>query len=87
MVIIWNVKEKSEEICLIGHERGVMPVVFSSDCKFLVSGSEDKTIRVWNLSEKHEETCFEGSKEVFCVCVSKDSKFVASGEDDKTVRV
>jgi WD40 repeat protein len=47
--------ESGEEIrTLTGHSGGVYSVAISEDGKKVVSGNEDKTIKVWNLSSENE---------------------------------
>ena len=41
----------SSLIVLQGHTEAVMSVAFSPDGKSLVSGSNDKTVKVWKLSD------------------------------------
>ena len=41
-----------------GHTDSVVTVVATSDNKYIISGSWDKTIRIWNLLEKRQETFF-----------------------------
>ncbi|KAF8753662.1 WD40 repeat-like protein [Rhizoctonia solani] len=55
----------------------------------LVSGSDDKTVRVWRVSDGSAvATPFQGhSGVVFLVAVSPDGMLVASGSSDCTVRV
>jgi WD40 repeat protein/serine/threonine protein kinase len=53
----------------------------------VVSGSDDKTLRVWNASTGACERVLEGhSMDVTCVAVLPDGR-VVSGSDDKTLRV
>ena len=39
-----------------GHTYSVWTVAVTSDNKYIVSGSDDKTIRIWNLLEKKQKT-------------------------------
>ncbi|TFK59731.1 WD40 repeat-like protein, partial [Pluteus cervinus] len=67
----------------------VTSVAFSSDNKYVVSGSRDKTVRIWNVETGLQKgTEFTGHPDwVTSVAFSSDSKYVVSGSDDKTVRI
>ncbi|KAF8578326.1 WD40 repeat-like protein [Ramaria rubella] len=74
---------------LEGHSVGVTSVAFSSDGKYIVSGSWDTTVRVWDTETGQAVSVpFEGhSSWVTSVAFSPDGKHIASGSDDKTIRV
>lgn len=63
-------------------------IAVSSDGKFIVSGSSDKSVRIWNVIEKKCTICQNtGHKDsVLCVAISPDCKIVASGSADKTIK-
>ena len=69
---------------------GAMKIEVSSVCVTkdgkIVSGSEDKTVRVWDMQGKELAICRGHEDWVNSVCVTKDGKIV-SGSADKTVRV
>ena len=45
----------------------------TSDKKYIISGSTDKTIRIWNFIEKTQETVLEGhTYSVWTVAVTSD---------------
>jgi WD40 repeat protein len=74
---------------LIGHISLVASVAFSQDGTRIVSGSDDKTIRVW-----HAETGelvlgpFKGHTDsVASVAFSEDGRRVVSCSDDRTIRI
>lgn len=71
------------------HENAVNSVAISPDGTRLVSGSDDKTVRLWDLED------FDGKPEklpkghidrVWSVTFSPDGKMIASGSEDETVR-
>ena len=63
-----------------------MTVRVTSDNKYIVSGSADKTVRVWNFMKKTQETVFKGhSSTVTSVVATSDNKYIISGSSDKTI--
>jgi WD40 repeat protein len=43
----YEIKTQKSEKCFIGHDYGVKAVIMTSDNKYVISGSGDKTIRCW----------------------------------------
>jgi hypothetical protein len=63
-------------------------VAFSPDGKTIVSGGEDKTVRLWDTSGKAIGQPFKGHEgRVWSVAFSRDGKTIVSGSADKTVRL
>ncbi|KIN98190.1 hypothetical protein M404DRAFT_158233 [Pisolithus tinctorius Marx 270] len=74
---------------LQGHTSLVNSVAFSPDGKTIVSGSDDKIVRIWNAGTGEQMGGpLQGHMSwVQSVAFSPDGGRVASGSDDKTVRV
>jgi WD40 repeat protein len=73
---------------LEGHTDEVNSVAFSSDGLLIVSGSDDKTVRIWNvLSGAVVHTLRGHTNWVTSVAFSSDSLRIVSGSDDCTVRI
>ena len=49
----------------MGHSGEVRSIAISPDNKFLLSGSDDKTIKLWNLATGREIRTFKGHQEGF----------------------
>lgn len=74
---------------LAGHDGPIRSLAFSADGSRIVSGSEDKTLRVWNVSAsgQPEFKKFQGHNgPVLAVAFAPDGQMVASGGSDHTVR-
>jgi WD40 repeat protein len=73
---------------LMGHSHIVSSLAISADAKFLVSGSQDQTIRVWNLATGELVHTLKGHRDtVNTVALSPDEQIIASGSADKTIKL
>ncbi|PVH70818.1 hypothetical protein DL98DRAFT_577678 [Cadophora sp. DSE1049] len=73
---------------LEGHTGPVESVAFSPNSKQVVSGSDDRTVRLWDAATGALQQTLEGhTGGVTSVAFLPDSKQVMSGSDDRTVRL
>ncbi|MCU7244286.1 MAG: WD40 repeat domain-containing protein [Microcystis aeruginosa WS75] len=79
---------KSERNRLEGHDSYVYSVNFSPDGKTLVSGSDDKTIKLWDVETGQEIRTLKGHDDsVTSVNFSPDGKTLVSGSWDNTIKL
>jgi WD40 repeat protein len=71
---------------LIGHNDAVNSIAFSPDGKTIVSGSDDKTIKLWTKEGKLLQT-FNDTSKVTSLAFSPDGQTIISGSDDKTIKL
>jgi len=68
--------------------RNVYSVCFSPDGRYILSGANDKNIRLWDIENGKEIKQFEGEiTSVYSICFSPDGRYVISGNDDNTIRL
>jgi len=74
------------------HDSAIRAISFSPLGKYLLTGSDDKTLRLW--SDWSREDAWQRSQEftgheeaVTCLCFSPNGKLAASGSADNTVRI
>jgi WD40 repeat protein len=83
-----EVAEFSSIKTLSGHSGSVWSVAVSSNGQTLVSGSEDKTIKVWNLATGQLSRTLSGhSDTVRAIALSSDGRILASGSGDTTIKL
>lgn len=77
-----------ERLRMRGHLQTVTAVAFSSDARFIASGSRDESVRLWDAATGKELKKLEGhTGEVNAIALSKDDGTLASGGADRTVRL
>ena len=72
----------------VGHSGWGESVCYSPDRKYVVSGSEDKTIKIWEIETgRCIRTLEEHTSSVTSVVYSPNGKYVASGSGDGTIKL
>ena len=65
---------------LKGHQKSVSSVVISPNEKYIISSSQDKSIKIWKLNNGKLVQTLEGHKTgINCVNISPDGKYIISG--------
>ncbi|MCI0563864.1 MAG: TIR domain-containing protein [Nitrososphaera sp.] len=86
IILIDLVKNKVAE--LTGHRSDVFSVAFSYDSKYLVSGGNDRTVRIWDIRSVNQTMMLPvHPDEVYSVAFAPNSYLLASASLDDRVRV
>ena len=96
-VCIWQVNQGRKEQILVkeknnksSHNGLVRTLAFSPSGDALISGGEDKLIKLWNMETKEDSKVkvFQGhTKPVWSVAFHPSGSYIASGSDDKTLKL
>ncbi len=89
---IWNrqgITQQEPEMTLKGHSGSINSLSFSANGQYLVSGSDDKRIKVWNLDHPSSlsQTLKGHKNRVTSVDFSSNDELIASGSEDETIRL
>jgi WD40 repeat protein len=70
------------------HSDAVTTLTVTSDSRWLISGSKDKTLRIWDLEERKARFIVTGHQDqINSVALTPDSRLLISSSSDKTVKV
>jgi WD40 repeat protein len=76
-----------ERLRLRGHAQTVTSIAFSSDARYVVSGSRDESVRIWDAATGRELKKLDGhGGDVNAVALADDGTLASAGAD-KTVRL
>ena len=94
-IYLWDMETSEFAGTLPGHENGTRSLAFSPDSSMLVSGGEDKNIKLWDLStlsligepmtDGIDNPRSGGGDAIYSVAFSPDGKYIASGGQDRKV--
>jgi len=87
-VLVYSAKDKHVLFVLDAHNLSVNAIDISSDGKYLVSASDDQTLRIWDLDKGESINVLESHQGVVNdVAFSSDNKTLASCGEDQTIRI
>ncbi|KAK3264528.1 hypothetical protein CYMTET_26739, partial [Cymbomonas tetramitiformis] len=81
-VLLWNPSSGSAVARLVGHSNKVKCVCFSSDGRWLATGSDDRSIIVWDMTappDYKQVTCIRWRAEVMSCHFSEDGQHLTAG--------
>lgn len=86
-ISVWNLNNNSKQTWK-EHTEAVNSIAITPNAQILISGSDDKTIKIWNLiSGEVVRTLTEHNDAISSIAISPDGETFASGSWDKTARI
>src|SRR5262249_14708010 len=86
-VELYDVGTGNKRASLQGHRGEISSIAFSPAGKTLVSGSQDRTVKLWDLASGQERKQFPYLSPVHSVGFSSDGKLLAAGSVDGIVKL
>jgi WD40 repeat protein len=83
-VVVWEVKDMRQVLELSGHQDRVGAVLFSPDGSWLVSASDDSTVRVWNVLTGKLAVARQFDAAVQSLAFSADGRYLYTGNGNTT---
>lgn len=85
---IWDLLTGKQLRTFKGHKSNVTKIKYTSDGKYLLSGSMDNTLKLWNTETGKEIKNFTGHSDVIeAITFSPDDKYILSGSWDGTIKL
>ena len=75
---LYNIRENGKEFKLAGHHCSVKRLTRTSDNKYIVSISDDSTMRIWSAFKKKEKSVL-SHYDVNTLAISLNDKYIVSG--------
>jgi WD40 repeat protein len=77
---MWDLARGTALRTLEGHTSSVHSVAVTSDSRFIVSASEDKTLKVWDLETGRCLATLEAGAPLMCCAPTHDGKTIIAGD-------
>jgi len=79
--------EKPEIFVQLGHSIGIKSAAFTSDSTYLVSGSDDRTVKIWEAATGKEIRTLRHDAEVTAIALSPDNKTILAGDQKGNITI
>ncbi len=83
-VAVWEVKDLKKVFELAGHQDRIGSVLFSPDGSWLVSASDDSTLRIWNVLTGRLVVARQFDAAIQSLAFSKDGRYLYTGNGNTT---
>jgi WD40 repeat protein len=83
-VLVWDFEKQEKVFDLPGHHDRINAVAFSPDGSWLVSGSDDSTVRIWNVLTGRLAVARQFDAAVQSLAFSPDGKYLFTGNGNTT---
>ena len=90
IIVVWTTKKEKDlqnyekTFVLKGHKQRISALVYADDYDYLISGSDDKTLRIWEIKNSQDIHCIKEIKDLMspidCL-LYLDNRLIASCED------
>ena len=81
-------KQGPEIFVQMGHSGDISTFTFSPDGKYILSGSDDKTLKLWDVSTGREIRTFKGHQgSIQSLAISPDGKYAVSGGFENNILI
>jgi WD40 repeat protein len=88
MLVLWDLQTWQPVRAFPGHAGGILSLALSTDGKYALTGSPDKTARLWVVGTGKLQKEFKGHTDiVHAVALSPDGRRVLTGSWDGTIRL
>jgi len=88
IIYIWNINSCEIAKTLKGHTDKITNVKYSKDNKYIVSGSNDKSIRIWDAdSGKEISNIDDHGYKLENIAISGDNKWIASSDMNESIKL
>ena len=85
---MWDAEKGTEIRTFVGHKDRVGFAAFSSDGKYIVSASWDRTVRIWDAKTGAEVCAFKGhTAYVYSAVFNPIGRQIVSASEDGTIRI
>jgi eukaryotic-like serine/threonine-protein kinase len=85
---IWDTRSGVEIVTCEGHKDSISSLAYSSDGRWLVTGSQDQTARIWDVKTGRQFRLLQGHiAHINCVDFSPNGRLIATVSSDRTARV
>ncbi len=78
-ILVWKLEGDQPPVELKGHDGAVNTLMFSEDGRRLVSGSDDRTVKLWSIADARVLVSQKVMYSVQCVDWSRDGKVLVAG--------